>query len=245
MTSHLAGPDPDPIDLARPRVLVADDDPGSCRFLCDGLDSLGARAQACMNGLAALQLARTEAFDLLLLDCRMPGAGARQILAALREDPQAPSAESLAVATTAELTTEGRQPLLDAGFSEVLVKPCGLADLQRVLALVQPERDSACVLDDRTALDTTGDATTMRALRLLLREELALLQQELDTLSRDRDGFSERLHRLRSSCGFCGAAALSRQTVLLQQQVSRRGATPATLARFRAVLQATLQALDD
>lgn len=245
MTSRLAAPDPDPTDLARPRVLVADDDPGSCRFLCDGLDSLGARVQACMNGLAALQLARIETFDLLLLDCRMPGAGARQILAALREDPQAHSAESLAVATTAELASDGRQALLDAGFSEVLVKPCGLADLQRVLALVQPERDGVGMLDDRTALDATGDSTTMRALRLLLREELALLQQELDPLSRDRDGFSERLHRLRSSCGFCGATALSRQTVLLQQQVSRRGATPAALARFRAVLQATLQALDD
>nr|WP_108472973.1 response regulator [Rhodanobacter thiooxydans] len=244
MSSLLANTDSDPASATRIRVLVADDDPGSCRFLCDGLDSMGARAEACMDGMTALQRARTEPFDLLLLDCRMPGAGALQILTALREDEQACSAESIAVATTAELEPGTRQSLLDAGFSEILLKPCGLAKLQDVLALVQPDRRDVRVLDDRAALTATGDATTMRALRLLLREELALLHQELDALSRDRAGFSERLHRLRSSCGFCGAAALSTQTVLLQRQLLLRGATPIALARFHKALLATLQALD-
>ncbi len=244
MNSPLANTDSDPIGTARAHVLVADDDPGSCRFLCDGLDSMGAQTEACMDGMAALQRARAEPFDLLLLDCRMPGAGALQILTALRADQRACSAESIAVATTAELEPGGRQSLLDAGFSQILLKPCGLAELQQVLALVQPDRHPAGMLDDRAALTATGDATTMRALRLLLREELALLHQELDALSRDRAGFSERLHRLRSSCGFCGATALSAQTVLLQQQLLQRGATPIALARFRQALLATLQALD-
>jgi CheY-like chemotaxis protein len=244
MTSLPIEPDYVPARILFPRVLVADDDPGSCRFLCDGLRSLGAQAEACTDGMAALERVRSETFDLLLLDCRMPGAGALQILGLLRDDAQACSADSVAVATTAELAPGDRQPLLAAGFSEILIKPCALADLRRMLALVQPDRLDACVLDDRAALNTSGDAITMRALRLLLREELALLHQELDSLSRDPVDFSERLHRLRSSCGFCGAAALSSQTILLQQQLSQHGATPAALARFRKALQATLQALD-
>lgn len=244
MTSPLAEPDFAPADATGTRVLVADDDPGSCRFLCDGLRSLGARVETCTDGMAALERARTEAFDLLLLDCRMPGAGALRILSSLRDDTQAQSADSVAVATTAELDPGDRQPLLAAGFSEILIKPCGLADLQRLLALAQPEQLDACVLDNRAALTATGDATTMQALRLLLREELALLHQELDSLSQDHAGFSERLHRLRSSCGFCGAAALSSQTIALQQQLSQHGATPAALARFRKALLETLRALD-
>lgn len=230
--------------LAVPRVLVADDDPGSCRFLCDGLRAMGVHAQACQDGATALQLARAEAFDLLLLDCRMPGGGALQILTALRQDAQAGSVESIAVATTAELEPQERQPLLAAGFSDILMKPCGLTDLQRVLALALPDRMEACVLDDHSALSTSGDITTMRALRLLLREELVLLQHELGDLGRDRAGFSERLHRLRSSCGFCGATTLSAQTVLLQQQLAQCDATPVALARFRKAVQATLRALD-
>lgn len=234
----------DPAKLAHSRVLVADDDPTSCRFLRDGLRSLGAQTACCTDGMSTLSRAREEAFDLLLLDCRMPGAGALQILTLLRDDRQACSAQSIAVATTAELEPRDRQPLLAAGFSEILLKPCGLADLQRVLALVQPDRHDTPMLDDGAALSSTGDATTMRALRLLLREELALLAQELGPLSHDRVGFGARLHRLRSSCGFCGATALSAQAVVLQRQLSQHGAITMALARFRETLLATLQALD-
>ncbi len=231
---------PNPADVVPPYVLVADDDPASCRFLCDGLQSLGARTQACADGHEALQHARTEAFDLLLLDCRMPGVGALQILTSLRSEALALSGASAAVATTAELASRLRQPLLDAGFSEILLKPCTVADLRRVLALVQDVR----TLDDSAALAASGDASTMQALRVLLRGELATLQAELDALSHDRAALNDRLHRLRSSCGFCGAGALLKQTIALQQQLSHREVAPAALTRFRKVLQTTLLALD-
>lgn len=203
---------------------------------------MGARAEACMNGLAALERAHAESFDLLLLDCRMPGAGALEILTQLREDSHARSADSTAVATTAELAPGDRMLLLAAGFSEILLKPCGLSDLQRVLTLA--DHNGIAILDDGAAMITTGDAATMRALRLLLREELALLERELDRISLDRVDFGERLHRLRSSCGFCGAATLSAQTALLQRQLARADATPISLTRFRHALLATMQALD-
>jgi two-component system OmpR family response regulator len=227
---------------AQLRVLVADDDPGSCRFLCDGLRSLGARAEACNNGAAALERAHAENFDLLLLDCRMPGAGALEILTLLRDDSGALSADSVAVATTAELAPSDRLSLLAAGFSEILLKPCRLADLQRVLKLA--DRSGTALLDDTAALVTTGDAVTMRALRLLLLEELVMLERDLDKISCDRADFGERLHRLRSSCGFCGAATLSTQTALLQRQLIRAEDAPVSLTRFRPALLATIQALN-
>mgnify|MGYP001546903463 FL=1 len=226
-----------------PQVLVADDDPGSCRFLGDGLRALGATVDTCANGKAALALARARKFDLLLLDCRMPDGGALQILTQLRDDARAGSADSVAVATSAELEPADRRRLLAVGFSEVLLKPCTLIDLRRVLALVQAQ-GPACVLDDGAALYSSGDTTTMRALRQLLREELALLQRELDRLSEDPVAFADRLHRLRSSCGFCGATALAHQATLIQQQLARDGVTAATLAGFRSALGTTLQALD-
>jgi CheY-like chemotaxis protein len=228
---------------ARPRVLVADDDPGSCRFLGDGLRALGATVETASSGKDALERARGGTFDLLLLDCRMPGGGALHVLEQLRDEGDAASADSMAVATSAELVASDRGDLLAAGFSDILLKPCSLTDLRRVLALVQVE-PWASILDDGAALCSSGDATTMRALRLLLREELALLQHELDQLGGDQVALAERLHRLRSSCGFCGATALAEQTMRLQRQLSPRGPAPAALASFNAVLRATLQALD-
>ncbi len=244
MPSHPEAPYFAPLPLQPARALVADDDPSSCRFFGDGLRSLGAQVEIFTDGLAAHSRARTEKFDLLVLDCHMPGAGALQILSLLRDDAQACSAKSLAVATTAWLESCDRQPLLAAGFSEILIKPCGLASLKRVLGLAQPGRDDVPVLDDQAAMIATGEVTTMRALRLLLREELTVLERELDQLSHDGADFSDRLHRLRSSCGFCGAPALSTQAALLQRQLSQHSATPASLAAFRKALLATLRALD-
>ncbi|HEV7122898.1 MAG TPA: response regulator [Rhodanobacter sp.] len=227
----------------RPRVLVADDDAGSCRYLSDGLWSLGAVADTFVDGETALERARTEAFDLLLLDCRMPGGGAMHILTQLRSDTHASSTHSVAVATSAEVTSADRRNLLAAGFSDVLRKPCTLTELQRVLHLVEADRPSA-VLDDGAALSSSGDASTMHALRRLLRDELVVLERDLDGLSLDVVAFADRLHRLRSACGFCGVTALAQQTVLMQQRLSSDGANPAKLASFRTSLHATLQALE-
>lgn len=235
--------DADDLDTLATRVLVADDDPASRRFLGDGLRSMGAVVQTAADGSAALQHAHTEAFDLLLLDCRMPGAGALEILLALRQDLDACSTDSVAVATTAELASGDRQALLAAGFSDILLKPCDLTRVQDILMLAQPAQQRRGVLDDVAALRATGDATTMIALRSLLRDELVVLVRELDDLTSHAVRFSERLHRLRSSCGFCGASALSAQVLLMQQQLARRGTTPAAVARFRAAVLATLGAL--
>jgi len=225
-------------------VLVADDDAASRRFLADGLTGLGARVTLCDNGLAALDRARENTFALLLLDCRMPGAGAQQIISALRMDETAGSHHAIAVASSADMAADQHAALLAAGFSDILLKPCQIADLLRVLALLPDPR--GLLLDDPAALAASGDMTTMRALRGLLREELESFRPTLDNIDADREAFAERLHRLRSSCGFCGAAALAAETVALQRQLASPPAARAPFVqRFGRVLASTLQALDD
>jgi two-component system sensor histidine kinase EvgS len=224
-------------------LLVADDDPASRRFLEDGLRRLKARVVTCTDGPEALALARDQAFDLLLLDCRMPGAGALQVLSALRADPQARSRHTIAVASSAEMAPAERSVLLAAGFSEVLVKPCKLADLQRLLGLLMSH--AIPPLDDHAGLLASGDAVTMQALRGLLRDELELLKGELARMDNDHAMLAERLHRLRSSCGFCGAAMLSTAAMALQAALMHAPAdvTPC-LQRFNRALDATLLALE-
>lgn len=225
-----------------PRLLVADDDAASRRFLGDALRSLGAQVVTCEDGTQALQLARRETFDLLLLDCRMPGAGAHEVLAALRADAGARSAGSLAVASSAEPEAAERRALLAAGFAQVLYKPCGLAELRGLLGLLP---GIAPVLDDDAALRVSGDAATLQALRQLLRGELAALHQELTQPGAPARGLDDRLHRLRSSCGFCGTPALAAEALQLQRRLREApGDDDAAMARFRRALQTTLAALD-
>ncbi|WP_201314520.1 response regulator [Dyella sp. EPa41] len=226
------------------RALVADDDPTSRLFLVEALRSLGLEAQACHDGAAAIALAHDEAFDLLLLDCRMPGAGAEEVLATLRQDPRARSSDCTAVATSAEMDATERQRLLSAEFSEVLQKPCNVADLRRILALVQAGATSQPLLDDAQAIATMGDADVVKAMRTLLRAELVGLYQDMDVLRDDPASLAERLHRLRSSCGFCGASALATQAVLLQRHLKLgHSGSLAPLSRFRKALMATIEAL--
>jgi two-component system OmpR family response regulator len=230
---------------ATPRVLLADDDLASRRFLGDGLRQMGVQVRICSHGLQALKVACAEHFDLLLLDCRMPGAGAPEILAALRSNPEAASYASMAVASSAEdESEEHRLALLAVGFSGILHKPCTLAQLRRTLALVPTAGHATCVLDDDTGLSASGDYATLRALRQLLREELTKLDRRLDTLARDRVALDERLHRLRAACGFCGADELATAAETLQGVSRHTEPDSIELGRFRAALQATLRALE-
>lgn len=227
------------------RALVADDDPSSRLFLVEALRGLGLDARACDDGLSAIALAHNEAFDLLVLDCRMPGAGAEEVLTTLRRDPRARSSDCTAVATSAEIDAVERQRLLAAEFSEVLLKPCNVADLRRILSLVQAGAATLPLLDDAQAIATMGDAEVVTAMRTLLRVELVTLYQDLDVLRDDTEAFAGRLHRLRSSCGFCGAASLATYATVLQRHLKLgHSGSLAPLSRFRKALMATIEALE-
>lgn len=225
------------------RVLVADDDDASRRFIGDGLRQFGVEPVLCAHGGSALTCARTEVFDLLLLDCRMPGGGALQLLTELRDTHDAASKNTMAVATTADPLLHDDQHLLSAGFCHILIKPCTLNALLQVLALVSTGHHATSMLDDAAGMASSGDPQTLHALRTLLRQELILLDRELDTLSHDRENLRERLHRLRSSCGFCGASALATQTVRLQRQLDRVQSREPDLSCFRTAIHQTVRAL--
>jgi CheY-like chemotaxis protein len=230
-----------------PWVLLAEDDDTSRHFLAAALRELGCQVEVCADGATASALASRRRFDLLLLDCRMPGAGAMQILARLRGDPQAASRSSAAIATSAEVDPVLHAQLQRTGFASVLIKPLSLQTLETALETTLPSLAAGTSgwLDDRAALLSSGNAETVRALRSLFDDELRHLLQDLDDLMRMPEEFGERLHRLLASCGFCGASALARQARQLRDELHANGMLAATAAAgFRAALVATLTDLD-
>lgn len=229
---------------ASPLILLAEDDNTSRHYLTGALGELGCDVESCADGGRALVLAGIHRFDLLLLDHRMPVAGAGEVLGRLRSDLHARSRDTVAVATSAEVPRSLRRQLLEQGFAAVLEKPVAVRTLQQVLLDTLPPRQLDAILHDGTALARSGNEDTMRALRALFVTELQRLLAELEHLADDRQALEDRLHQLRAACGFCGAEALAQQAVRLRMRVGRGDAVDArALQPFRLTVQATLAAL--
>lgn len=207
--------------MPRPRVLVADDNPLSLRFLADALAALDVDCACAADGGQALAQACEDRFDLLMLDLNMPQLDGAQVLARLRGAP-GPCADTPALATTAQMDAARADEWRRAGFAEVLAKPLGIAELRAALARRLPGwggTAAPALLDDAQALTAAaGDAAIVAALRRLFVAELASLPSELAALAADIDlaGLRERLHRLDASAGFCGAPQLQHAIAALR-----------------------------
>lgn len=69
-----------------PRVLVVDDEPGVRKALQRGLGAEGMDVVTAADGPSALRLARTGAFDVVLLDIMLPGLSGYRVLQQLRAE---------------------------------------------------------------------------------------------------------------------------------------------------------------
>ncbi len=115
------------------RVLLAEDNVVNQRVAIAALRRLGLTPDVANNGLEALDLVRQHAYDLVLMDCQMPGMDGYEATAAIRQLPQARGAHLPIVALTANAMGEDEQRCLNAGMTAFLAKPYRMADLQAVL----------------------------------------------------------------------------------------------------------------
>ena len=76
------------IDDRRPRVLIADDDPGIRRMLAVSLEKEGYRTAGACDGREALEAMRAGQADLVLLDLMMPKVTGWEVLAERAAAPE-------------------------------------------------------------------------------------------------------------------------------------------------------------
>lgn len=216
--------------LTVPRVLIVDDDPVSLHFLATAISGFDCGVVAVASGAAALTAVRWAAFDLLLIDRRLPDMSGTQLLAALR----AGNVGAPALATSAELDAALVEALRSAGFADAIAKPVSITALHAQLQPHLPRDAQPAVLDDASAASAVGsDVEALRALRRLFAAELSELESDCSRDARAPD--AERLHRLRASCGFCGATALG--DAALRLETALRGSAPDTEALRREFLR--------
>jgi CheY-like chemotaxis protein len=123
------------------RALLAEDNPMNRALIRDFLTRLGYEVAMAEHGAEAVDLARTQDFDIILLDIQMPvmdGLEAATRIRRHQESEGGPRAPILA------LTAYAGRHEIPAGwigaFDQVLPKPLDLAELERTLRQVIPDR---------------------------------------------------------------------------------------------------------
>lgn len=116
---------------AKPRVVVADDDPSILEFLTRALERHDVEVARARSGEEALSLIRALRPALVLLDILMPGIDGADICRAVRADVEL--AHVPIVFLSALDPARLHEVADDAGASDYLQKPVGLHDLLNVV----------------------------------------------------------------------------------------------------------------
>ena len=114
----------------RARVLVVDDEPSICRALSIALSRAGYEVRAVESGEVGATLVRSEHFDCLITDLRIPDMRG-DVLFELASSLQ-PHLRNRTIFTTGD-ASERAQDLLQASNSTVLQKPFDLDELLDVV----------------------------------------------------------------------------------------------------------------
>ena len=113
-------------------VLLVEDQRDIREVVARALQRPGLSVTTAENGRVAVALAEQRQFDLILMDCRMPVMDGFAATRAIRALDGARGRLPI-VAVTAYGLTEPKQRYLDAGFDDLVVKPCTLEDLETAL----------------------------------------------------------------------------------------------------------------
>ncbi len=129
-----AGPNEDAygaeIAGATGRILVVDDEESMRHFVSRGLRRRGHTVRAASSADEALQVLGEEAFDLVLLDLKMPGRSGMDALRDILRLPDAPRVVMMTGYGTIETAVEA----IKTGAADYITKPLHLEDLGRAAA---------------------------------------------------------------------------------------------------------------
>jgi len=227
----------------RLRILLVEDNPLSQKLACYVLRKEGHDVAAADHGAAALELYDKRAFDLVLMDVRMPRMDGLQATMAIREREKTRGGHTPIIALTANAMAGDREACLHAGMDECLVKPIQPAALIATIARLSNQTPTApraraprrkAVLDRAALLERIGgDHELLDAMIAVFYRDCARLMSESRRALAcgDAAGFANALHTL---CGMFGnlSANAARDVALGLQALDIRRDPAGAAARF-------------
>lgn len=146
----------------RTRLLVVDDDADTCANLADILSDLGYVVETAPDASRALRLIDAHAFDVVLLDLKLPGMDGLQLYRELKA--RSPSTVAILITGFADPQTRHRAETL--GVWRILPKPI---DIPALLPMISEAAEQPLLLivdDDRDFCSSLYDVLRDRSFRV-------------------------------------------------------------------------------
>ena len=117
------------------KILIVDNDEGLVHFLSRLFTKQGHEVASSSDGMSSLELLKSDTFDLILLDYKMPGLNGLETLAEIKRK----LIKTPVIVMTAYGTTETAIEAIKLGAYDYLLKPFDTKGLKRLENFVMEE----------------------------------------------------------------------------------------------------------
>ncbi len=114
-------------------VLVVEDNPINLIVAREMLSKFGCRIESAENGSACLKKLESNDYNIIFMDCQMPGMDGFEATSIIRNLKNEKS-KSYIIAMTANAMSGDREKCIDAGMNDYIAKPLNFSDLDSVLS---------------------------------------------------------------------------------------------------------------
>jgi DNA-binding NtrC family response regulator len=151
------------------RALVVDDDRAMVKTLSDVLAYKGWEVRGAYSGAAAVQAAKTEPFDVVLMDIKMPGMDGVDAFKAIKAARPGTRVVLMTAYAARERVVEAERE----GVLRVLPKPVDIAELLSVLGGELGRQNPVLLVDtDAVFLKTLSEVLHLRGFETVIAENL-------------------------------------------------------------------------
>lgn len=208
------------------KILVAEDNVINTKVFSNMLHTLGATISLAANGEEAFQMAESDDYDLILMDCQMPIIDGHESTKRIRASHKIHNQTVPIIAVTANALRGEKEKCLRSGMSDYLSKPISIDDLSHMIERWLPIKTSKAYV---SSIQKISPPLFQELVEIYLKTTPAILES-INVAFNEKDyvKFSFELHTFKSGClnmelNILGKICLKLETALSLGQYDKLG----------------------